>query len=92
MQLLPVLIALGATVLDSSIGGLGGCPFALRATGNIATEDLDYLLNREGIPTGLHHAALAEVAGWLKDKLEMKLSGQLTDAGWPIGMSADPSG
>jgi isopropylmalate/homocitrate/citramalate synthase len=83
-------IALGATILDSSIGGLGGCPFAPRATGNIATEDLDYLLTREGISTGLDHMALAEVVGWLKDRLEVKLSGQLADAGWPIEMSDGP--
>ena len=43
----------GATMLDASVGGIGGCPFAPRATGNIATEDLVYLLHGEGIPTGI---------------------------------------
>ena len=42
----------GATVLDASVGGLGGCPFAPRATGNVATEDVLYLLDREGVETG----------------------------------------
>ena len=43
----------GANVLDASIGGLGGCPYAPRATGNVATEDLVYLLEGEGIDTGV---------------------------------------
>ena len=46
-------IEAGATVLDASVGGIGGCPFAPRATGNIATEDLVYLLHGEGIETGI---------------------------------------
>ena len=52
----------GATVLDASVGGLGGCPFAPRATGNIATEDLVYLLHGEGVETGIDLAALVEVS------------------------------
>ena len=48
----------GATVLDASVGGLGGCPFAPRATGNIATEDLVYLLEGEGVETGIDLDAL----------------------------------
>src|SRR5207237_7024566 len=48
----------GASVLDASVGGTGGCPFAPRATGNIATEDLVYLLHGEGIETGVALAAL----------------------------------
>jgi hydroxymethylglutaryl-CoA lyase/(R)-citramalyl-CoA lyase len=48
-------VSAGATVLDASVGGLGGCPFAPKATGNIATEDLVYLLHREGIDTGIDH-------------------------------------
>ena len=57
----------GATVLDASVGGLGGCPFAPRATGNIATEDLVYLLEGEGVATGVDLDALIDVSGWLAD-------------------------
>ena len=53
----------GATILDASIGGLGGCPFAPNATGNIATEDLVYLLDGEGIETGVDLAALVARLG-----------------------------
>ncbi len=55
----------GATVLDSSAGGIGGCPFAPNATGNIATEDLVYLLHRSGIDTGLDLAAVAATGTWV---------------------------
>ena len=55
----------GATVLDGSVGGVGGCPFAPRATGNVATEDLVYLLEREGVDTGVDLDALIAVAEWL---------------------------
>ena len=56
----------GATVLDASVGGIGGCPFAPRATGNIATEDLVYLLHGEGVETGIDLDALIAVAKWLE--------------------------
>ena len=55
----------GATIFDASVGGLGGCPFAPRATGNIATEDLIYLLENEGVETGIDLDALIGVAEWL---------------------------
>jgi hydroxymethylglutaryl-CoA lyase/(R)-citramalyl-CoA lyase len=71
----------GATVLDASIGGLGGCPFAPRATGNIATEDLVYLLEGESIETGVDLSALVEVAGWLEGVLGRQLEGQVYRAG-----------
>jgi hydroxymethylglutaryl-CoA lyase/(R)-citramalyl-CoA lyase len=73
----------GATVLDASIGGLGGCPFAPRATGNIATEDLVYLLEGESIETGVDLSALVEVAGWLEGVLGRQLEGQVYRAGRP---------
>ena len=57
----------GATIFDASVGGLGGCPFAPRATGNIATEDLIYLLENEGVETGIDLDALIGVAEWLSD-------------------------
>jgi isopropylmalate/homocitrate/citramalate synthase len=71
----------GATVLDASIGGLGGCPFAPKATGNIATEDLVYLLHREGVETGIDLDALIEVSEWLEGVLGRRLEGQLYRAG-----------
>jgi len=71
----------GATVLDASVGGLGGCPFAPRATGNIATEDLVYLLHAEGIETGIDLGALITVSEWLESVLEHRLEGQLYRAG-----------
>ena len=71
----------GATVLDASVGGLGGCPFAPDATGNIATEDLVYLLEREGVRTGIELGALIDVARWLAELLGRRLDGQLYRAG-----------
>jgi (R)-citramalyl-CoA lyase len=71
----------GATVLDASVGGTGGCPFAPRATGNIATEDLVYLLHNMGYETGIDLDALIEVASWLECQLGKELPGQLYKAG-----------
>jgi (R)-citramalyl-CoA lyase len=71
----------GATVLDASVGGLGGCPFAPNATGNIATEDLVYTLEREGVATGVDLAVLIGAAGWLAELLGRQLDGQLYRAG-----------
>jgi isopropylmalate/homocitrate/citramalate synthase len=71
----------GAGVLDASVGGLGGCPFAPRATGNIATEDLVYVLEREGVETGVNLDRLVEVADWLEEKLGRRLDGQVHRAG-----------
>ena len=71
----------GASVLDSSVGGLGGCPFAPRASGNIATEDLVYLLEGEGVETGIDLAELVEVSTWLEETLGRRLEGQLYRAG-----------
>jgi isopropylmalate/homocitrate/citramalate synthase len=65
------------------VGGLGGCPFAPRATGNIATEDLVYLLDGEGIQTGVDLEALIGVARWLEAMLGRELPGQLYRAGLP---------
>jgi isopropylmalate/homocitrate/citramalate synthase len=74
----------GAEVLDSSIGGLGGCPYAPRASGNVATEDLVYLLEREGIPTGVDLEALIRISTWLEGIFGRKLEGQVYRAGaWP---------
>ena len=71
----------GATVLDASVGGIGGCPFAPRATGNICTEDLIYMLHGEGVATGIDLDELISVAGWLESRLERQLPGQVYRAG-----------
>jgi hydroxymethylglutaryl-CoA lyase/(R)-citramalyl-CoA lyase len=71
----------GATVLDASVGGLGGCPFAPRATGNIATEDLVYMLHGEGVETGIDLDALISVAAWVEELLGRTLEGQVYRAG-----------
>ena len=71
----------GATLLDASVGGLGGCPYAPRATGNIATEDLVYLLDGEGVESGVDLDALIAVAAWLEEVLGRRLEGQVYRAG-----------
>jgi len=71
----------GATVFDASVGGIGGCPFAPRATGNIATEDLVYLFHGEGVETGIDLGALIDVAQWLESHLGRELEGQVYKAG-----------
>jgi hydroxymethylglutaryl-CoA lyase/(R)-citramalyl-CoA lyase len=74
----------GAEVLDASVGGLGGCPYAPRASGNVATEDLVYLLEREGVQTGVDLEALIGISEWLESVLGRRLDGQLYRAGdWP---------
>ena len=71
----------GATLFDASCGGLGGCPFAPRATGNIATEDLVYLFDGEGVETGIDLDALVAVSQWLEGALGRRLEGQVYRAG-----------
>jgi hydroxymethylglutaryl-CoA lyase len=71
----------GADVIDASCGGIGGCPFAPDATGNIATEDLVYMLERGGIDTGLDLGRLIETARWVGEKLGKDVPSALTRAG-----------
>jgi isopropylmalate/homocitrate/citramalate synthase len=74
----------GARLLDASIGGLGGCPYAPRATGNVATEDVVYLLEGEGIDTGIDLDALIAVSAWLESLLGRPIEGYVYRAGsWP---------
>ncbi len=74
----------GAHVFDASVGGLGGCPFSPRATGNVATEDLVYLLEGEGIATGVDLDALVSISRWLEEVLGRPLEGYVHRAGsWP---------
>ena len=71
----------GISMLDASVGGLGGCPFAPKATGNIATEDLVYLLEGEGVKTDVDLEALIAVSEWLEELLGRQLEGYLYRAG-----------
>jgi isopropylmalate/homocitrate/citramalate synthase len=71
----------GAKTLDASIGGLGGCPFAPRATGNIATEDLVYMLEGDGVETGVDLDTLISISEWLEGLLGRPLEGQVYRAG-----------
>jgi hydroxymethylglutaryl-CoA lyase/(R)-citramalyl-CoA lyase len=71
----------GATLFDASCGGLGGCPYAPRATGNIATEDLVYLFDGEGVETGVNLDALIVASQWLEGALGRRLEGQVYRAG-----------
>ncbi|QIE57250.1 hydroxymethylglutaryl-CoA lyase [Pikeienuella piscinae] len=74
-------IEAGVATLDASLGGVGGCPFAPRATGNIATEDLIYMLDRAGIATGVSMERCVEAAEWLQARLGRELPGQVMKAG-----------
>jgi len=74
----------GATILDASVGGLGGCPFSPNATGNIATEDLVWQLERDGVATGVDVDALVGIARGLEDLLGHRLDGAVHRAAeWP---------
>jgi len=84
----------GATLLDASVGGTGGCPFAPRATGNIPTEDLVYMLHGMGVQTGIDLEALMGTSRWLGRRLGKELPAMVTRAGdfAPVsgGQSAPP--
>jgi hydroxymethylglutaryl-CoA lyase len=71
----------GVSALDASIGGIGGCPFAPAATGNIPTEDLVYMLQRMGVDTGVDLEALIATGRWLQDRLGRNVPGLLVKAG-----------
>ena len=77
-------IEAGVNVLDASVGGIGGCPFAPGATGNIATEDLVYMLERAGYSTGYDLDALIGTARWIGEKIGRPAPSALSRAGgWP---------
>jgi hydroxymethylglutaryl-CoA lyase len=71
----------GATIIDASTGGIGGCPFAPKATGNVATEDVLYLLNHMGIETGVSLEAIIETAHWVENQLGRPVPGMVSKAG-----------
>lgn len=62
----------GVRVFDSSVGGLGGCPYSKGATGNVSTEDLVYLLHSLGVETGIDLGKMAEIGGWISGELNRK--------------------
>ena len=78
----------GVAVLDSSLGGLGGCPFAPRATGNISTEELVYLMDRSGVASGLDLDALIEVNHWFETVLGRPMPSLVAKAGNWTGAAA----
>ncbi len=79
----------GVASLDASIGGIGGCPFAPAATGNIPTDDLLYLLDRSGIETGVSLDRIIEISRWLESELGRSVPALLPKAGvFPSGGAA----
>ena len=79
----------GVTYLDASIGGIGGCPFAPAATGNIPTDDLLYMLDRSGIKTGISLEKIIDVSRWLEKELGRGVPAMLPKAGgFPTGQAA----
>ena len=74
-------IQAGVTAIDASVGGLGGCPFAPAATGNIATEDLVYMLDRGGIETGVDLATLMDTCSWMNNVVGRELPAMVSRAG-----------
>jgi hydroxymethylglutaryl-CoA lyase len=81
-------VAAGVGALDASIGGIGGCPFAPAATGNIPTEDLLYMLTRMGIATGVELDPLLATSRWLQEQLGRNVPGMLVKAGGFPGLRA----
>lgn len=71
----------GVEVLDASIGGIGGCPFAPHATGNISTDDLVYMLDRSGIETGVDLNKIIETSLWLETTLNKQIPAQVAKSG-----------
>src|SRR5262245_21682881 len=74
-------VAAGVRTLDASVGGLGGCPFAPNATGNVATEDLLYMLSRAGFDTGIDLGRLIETAHWLQEQRGKPVPSMVSKAG-----------
>ena len=73
-------LQMGVAVFDASVGGLGGCPYAAGASGNVATEDVVWLLNGLGITTGIDLDALVDVAAWISAELEREPASRVARA------------
>ena len=74
-------VTAGVHTLDASVGGIGGCPFAPNATGNVATEDLLYMLSRSGFETGIDLGKLIETARWLQEQRGKPVPSMVSKAG-----------
>ena len=84
-------LEVGITTFDSSLGGLGGCPFAPGASGNIVTEDLVFMLEAMGLRTGIDLPKLLRVRAILREALPGEpLYGFTPDAGLPLGFTQEP--
>jgi hydroxymethylglutaryl-CoA lyase len=70
----------GASVIDASLGGLGGCPFAPGAAGNVASEDVVYMLERAGVSTGMDLAKMVSSCDWLSGVMDKRLPGMVSHA------------
>jgi hydroxymethylglutaryl-CoA lyase len=70
----------GASVVDAAIGGLGGCPFAPGAAGNVSSEDVVYMLERAGVETGMDLGRLVQASQWLSEVMRRKLPGMVAQA------------
>lgn len=71
----------GVTIIDASTGGIGGCPFAPKATGNIPTDDLLYMLDRSGIETGVNLKEIVKTTDWLENQLGRSVPAMVPKAG-----------
>jgi len=74
-------IEAGAEIVDASLGGIGGCPFAPAATGNVPTEDVVYMLERSGVATGYDLGRILEGTSWLRDQMGRELPGMVSRSG-----------
>jgi hydroxymethylglutaryl-CoA lyase len=81
----------GVTVFDASVGGMGGCPYAPGATGNVSTEDMVHMLERMGVDTGVDLPALIEVAREVERRLGIELPGQVMRAGRTVDLAQSPA-
>ncbi len=78
-------VAAGVRVIDASVGGTGGCPYAPNATGNVPTEDVLYALHRMGFTTGIDLGAMIDIGHWLGSRLGKPLPSALGRSGpWPL--------
>jgi hydroxymethylglutaryl-CoA lyase len=73
-------VGAGARVVDASLGGLGGCPFAPGAAGNVPSEDVVYMLERAGVSTGMNLQSLIEASNWLSEIMGRKLPGMVAQS------------
>ena len=71
----------GVSIIDASTGGIGGCPFAPRATGNIPTDDLLYMLDRSGVETGVDLRQVVKTTDWLEEQLGRAVPAMVPKAG-----------